>query len=191
MKGFVKTLVVLSAALPLAAIAQQHEQTRQGFGISFGIGAGSAATECDICDGGRETGASGYLRLGGYVRPDLFVAFESNGFVMSADGVDTTGGFYSAAVQWYPNVEKGFYIKGNLGLAGVVAEYDWGDEAEVSALGIGFGVGYDWRVGRNFSLTPYANIVFTGKGDIKFNGFSIGEKASFNLIQVGLGFTWH
>ncbi|PZN47979.1 MAG: hypothetical protein DIU65_16775 [Proteobacteria bacterium] len=189
MKNLVRVFIAMSAALPFAAMAQ-HEQTRQGFGISFGLGGGSGAVDCSGCDSDRETGASGYLRLGGYVRPDLFVAFESNGFVTSSDGADTTGGFYSVALQWYPNAEKGFYLKGNLGFAGLVEEYDF-DEFKVAAAGLGVGVGYDWRLGRNFSLTPYANVIFTGKGDVKFNGSSTGVKASFNLIQIGLGFTWH
>lgn len=124
------------------------------------------------------------------LRPDLFVAFESNGFTSSSDGIDTTGGFYSAALQWYPNVEKGFYVKGNLGVAAVLMEDD-SDEVTTGAPGLGLGIGYDFRLGRNFSLTPYANVVFTGKNDLKLNDSSTGVDASFSLIQIGLGFTWH
>src|SRR5690606_22847794 len=105
-------------------------------------GAGSANMDCDGCSSDRETGMSGYLRLGGHVRPDMFVGFESNGYVTSNDGVDTTGGFYSVALQWYPNVDKGFYLKGNLGVAGVLEE-DGIDEFEVAAFGAGLGIGYD------------------------------------------------
>ncbi len=56
---------------------------------------------------------------------------------------------------------------------------------------MGFGFGYDFRLGRNFSLPPFFNLVFSGRNDIKFNDASTGVNASFNLIQVGLGFTWH
>jgi hypothetical protein len=183
------TLLALLVTVPAAAMAQE-QQARQGFGISFGLGGGSAAVDCSGCDSERETGFSGYLRLGGYVRPDMFVAFESNGYVTSSEGIDTTGGFYSVALQWYPNAEKGFYVKGNLGVAGVVEEYG-SDELTVAAGGLGLGLGYDLRMGRNFSLTPYLNLVFTGNGDVKFNGDSTGVNAKFNLIQLGLGFTWH
>ncbi len=178
------------AFAPLAATAQEP-QARQGFGISFGLGGGSASVDCSGCDSDRESGFSGYLRLGGYVRPDLLVAFESNGYANSSEGVDVSGGFYSVALQWYPNVDKGFYIKGNLGIAGVVEDYDDGDEITVAAGGLGLGLGYDFRLGRNFSLTPYMNLVFTGNGDVKFNGDSTGIDAKFNLLQIGLGFTWH
>lgn len=184
------TISLLAALLAPGLAAAAEPQTRQGFGISFGLGGGKGDIDCNSCGLDGETGLSGYLRLGGYVRPDLFVAFETNGFTTSEDGVDTTGGFYSAALQWYPNVEKGFYVKGNLGIAGVVMEDDE-DEVTSGHLGLGLGVGYDFRLGKNFSLTPYLNVMFTSKNELKLNDQSTGVKASFSLAQIGLGFTWH
>lgn len=190
MKSVLRPIIALMVLVPLAATAQEPQE-RKGFGISFGLGGGSASVDCSGCNSDRETGFSGYLRLGGHVRPDLMVAFESNGYTKSSDGVDTSGGFYSVALQWYPNVEKGFYMKGNLGVAAVLEDYDDGDEFTVAAPGVGLGVGYDLRLGKNFSLTPYMNLVFTGNGDVKYNDSSTGVNARFNLIQIGLGFTWH
>ena len=43
--------LVMARSLPAAAEAQ-HPQTRQGFGISFGFGAGSAGLTCDDCPAG-------------------------------------------------------------------------------------------------------------------------------------------
>lgn len=181
--------VVLLSFLPSASAAQLA-QNREGFGISFGFGGGSGAAACDGCSGDRETGLSGYLRLGGYARPHVFVGFESNGYTKSLDGVDITGGFYQAVVQWYPNASTGFFVKGGAGLMAYL-ETDGIDEITASALGMSVGLGYDARVGRNFSLTPFANILFSAKSDAKFNGASTGLDASFNLVQIGLGFTWH
>jgi hypothetical protein len=186
-----RTLLAVAGLLVVPSLAvAQNPQTRSGFGISFGIGGGSGAAGCDGCTGDRETGPSGYLRLGGYVRPHVFIAFESNGYVKTMDGVDITGGFYQAVAQWYPNPVTGFYLKGGAGLMSYL-ETDGVDELTVSALGIGVGIGYDARVGTNFSLTPYANLLLSGKGDAKLNGFSSGFDVSFNLLQIGLGFTWH
>ncbi len=66
------------AALILAAPvhAQVHPQTRSGFTISFGVGAGSATFDCDGCDTDQQTARAGYLRIGGTVRPDLIIAGE-------------------------------------------------------------------------------------------------------------------
>ena len=183
---------VLTLTCSVAALAQSapRPQTREGFGISFGFGGGSAGSECDLCDDERSTGLSGYLRLGGHVKPNLFVGFESNGWVYSDNGVDETLGFYNAVVQFYPNAEKGFYLKGGLGLAAYMAT-DGIDELTTGALGLSLGTGFDIRMGKNFSLTPYANYMMSTKGDLNFNDESIGLKASSNLLQVGLGFTWH
>ena len=190
MHGVSRFAALLLLLAPFVASAQEAPRTREGFGISFGIGGGSGAADCGPCSGDRETGASGYLRLGGYIKPNMLLAFESNGYVKQKDGIDATGGFYSMVLQWYPNVATGFYVKGGLGLMGY-GETDGVDELTSSALGISAGAGYDFRVSKNFSLTPYGNILFSGKGDAKFNGTSTGIDASFNLIQVGLGFTWH
>lgn len=189
MKVAFKLAAALLVLVPSALVAQLP-QTREGFGISFGFGGGSGAAECDLCSSDRETGFSGYLRLGGYVRPHVLIAFESNGYVKTLDGYDISGGFYSAVVQWYPNPLTGLYLKGGAGLMAYL-ETDGVDEVTVSALGLGVGIGYDARVGKNFSLTPYANLLFSGKADAKFNSGSTGVDASFNLLQIGLGFTWH
>lgn len=183
-------LVLIGLTVFPAVASAQIPQTRSGFGISFGIGAGSGAADCDGCDGDRETGLSGYLRLGGYVRPHVFIGFESNGYTKTVDGFDITGGFYQGVVQWYPTPETGLYLKGGAGLMSYL-ETDGVDEITVSALGLGLGIGYDARLGRNFSLTPFANLLFSGKGEAKVNSFNSGFDASFNLLQFGVGFTWH
>ena len=175
--------------LPAIAIAQ-HPQTRQGFGISFGLGAGSASVSCDGCDSDRDTGGSGYLRIGGYISPSVMLAGESNGWTHTEEGVDETIGFLSAVAQWYPQPTTGFYLKGGLGFARAVAE-DNVDEVTTGGLAITLGTGYDFRVSRNFSLTPYVNYLRSFGGELEVNGTGTDVKANVDIIQVGLGFTWH
>ena len=150
---FVATLFL---ALAATASAQANPQTRQGFGISFGLGMGSAGLDCDECDDERETGLSGYLRIGGYLRPNLFLAGETNGWLKDSDGVNTQISFISAVAQWYPQPMTGFYLKGGLGFGTTSADDDI-DELEASGMGLQLGTGYDWRLAPNFSLTPYVN----------------------------------
>ncbi len=179
-------LVVLASGVAAA----QHAQTRDGFGISFGIGGGSAGVSCDGCGTDRENGLSGYLRLGGYVRPTLFVGGETNGFTKNVDGVDVAASFVSAVVQWYPQVSSGFYLKTGAGLA--VGSLDDGlDELSATGMGLTLGAGYDWRLTRNFSLTPYINYLRSVGAEAKFNGAGLGENLNVDVLQFGLGFTWH
>ena len=183
-------LVIASALFAGTLEAQGNPQTRQGFGISFGIGAGSAGVDCEVCPDDRETGLSGYLRIGGYLRPNLFLAGESNGWSKTEDGVEGQAGFLSAVAQWYPQPASGLFVKGGLGLATVSLEDDV-DEITSTGLGITVGGGYDFRVGRNFSLSPYINYLRGFGAQANLNGTSTDFDYNVNLLQFGLGFTWH
>jgi len=187
-----KTLALLAAFGPALASAQStgNPQTRQGFGISFGLGTGSAGVSCNSCTTDRTSGFSGYLRLGGYLKPNIFLGAESNGWVHSEDGVDETLGFLTGVAQWYPNVATGLYLKGGLGFAAYSAT-DGTDDLNATAPAITLGVGYDFRVGKNFSLTPFANYLKSMEGELKANDVSTGFNLSTNVFQFGLGFTWH
>ena len=187
-----RTLGTLTLALALslpAAAEAQHPQTRQGFGISFGLGAGSAGF-CDGCDEVGGTEFSGYLRLGGYLTPSIFLAGESNGWVGGGTGNEfdaSSMGAIMAVVQWYPMADKGLYLKGGLG-------YSYADPTtDISTSGFAgsAGAGYDLRLGRNFALTPYTNYLQQFGGTLTYTGgIDTGIDAKVHLFQFGLGFTW-
>lgn len=181
---------LLVAALSATAEAQSHPQTREGFGISFGVGAGSAGLDCDGCDFDREGAFSGYLRLGGYARPTLFIGGETNGWMKEEDGIDMQASFVSAVALWYPQPASGFYLKGGLGFSNTSLSDDV-LEIEASGLALSLGLGYDWRVTKNFSLTPYMNYLRSMGAEAKVNGTDSGETLTTDVLQVGLGFTWH
>lgn len=165
-------------------------QARQGFGISFGLGGGSAGVSCDGCSSDRTGSLSGYLRLGGYVNPGLFVGGESSGWVHNESSVDETISFLTAVVQWYPQPASGFYLKAGAGFSSASAD-DGFDEITAAGFGLTVGTGYDWRVTRNFSLTPYVNYLHTAGAELKANGAGTGFDANVSILQFGLGFTWH
>jgi hypothetical protein len=175
--------------LPVAASAQ-HPQTRQGFGISVGLGAGSASVSCDGCAGFGGTGLSDYLRLGGYARPNLFLAVETNAWF--ADAGDPSYNYIGAIMgvaQWYPNARQGWYIKGGIGYgySDLISDTYFGNVTP-SGLGVSVGAGYDWRVARNFALTPYLNYLrIVGGSAYDYPG---SPGAGVGLLQFGVGFTW-
>lgn len=189
-----KTLVLSALLLATSALAAEAQsaklpQTRQGFGISVGLGAGLGNIDCDGCDFDSETALSGYLRLGGYVKPNLFIGGETTGWMKDVEGADTQIGFINAVAQWYPQVEQGFYLKGGLGFARATAD-DGTNELRTSGPAFTLGAGYDWRLRTNLSLTPYLNYVRSTENDLEFNGLNIA-KASVNVLQFGIGLTWH
>jgi opacity protein-like surface antigen len=185
-------LPAISLALITApAVAQDRRpQNREGFGISFAVGAGSAELSCGACESDRETGLSGYLRIGGYIGPRLLLAGESHGWTKSEGGVDHAMGFYTMTAQWYPSETSGFYLKGGVGLSRYQAETDLG-EISGNSTGSVLGFGYDFRVGTRFSLTPFFNYLKSGDLDLEFDGIGLGLDVSSNVYQAGLGFSWH
>jgi hypothetical protein len=168
------TLLLSLAATPAAA---QHAQTREGFWFGVGMGVGSLG--CSTCGGDRTNGASGYLKLGGTLSPHFLLGVETNGWYKSESGVSLTHGNLSGAAFWYPSLTSGFFAKAGVGYAQLHANTSLGS-GTTSGFGVLAGLGYDFRVGGNTSITPVANW-FRGS----FDG------GSSNVFQLGLGVTLH
>jgi len=186
--AYVTTGMLLLSA---SAQAQSRAQQRDGLAISFGLGGGSATVTCPGCTTPpRETGASAYLRIGDAITPSLVISGETNGWAKTINGDDVKMGSLMAVAQWYPKVTSGFYLQAGAGLG---SYQETGVGIDDKALGGAFqaGLGYDLRVGRNFSLTPYASYVTMAHADVKSGGASTGATMGSNNMQYGIGFTWH
>jgi hypothetical protein len=187
-----------AAALILAgspAFAQSAPTSpRQGFTVSFGLGAGSADFSYEGGTTGRIGGPSGYLRLGGAVAPSLVIAGETHGWTRTDGSLTSHVGYLMAVAQWYPNASGGFHLLGGLGVGAVRQEDSdpaFGGVLESFGGALQLGAGYDMRMTRGFSLTPYINFLGLGGGEPKFNGSNMGGSLSANVAQFGLGFSWH
>ena len=85
-------------------------------------------------------------------------------------------GTATAAIHYYPSKTGGLFLTGGLGLAVFTVE----DVDTETDLGLVIGGGWDLRVGRNISISPFLNIF----------GGSINS-ATVSTIQVGAGITFH
>jgi hypothetical protein len=156
--------------------AQGHPQTRRGFWITAGLGAGSRG--CEGCDD-RQGGVAGQIALGGTITPRFQLGATSNVWVRENDDVTSSQSGLMALAKFYPSARGGFYMQGGLGIGQLKAQRRNVSVTEdgTSAL---LGIGYDLRVARNFSVTPFANVV---------GGSFDGSTANFN--QLGFSLTWH
>jgi hypothetical protein len=146
---------------------------RQGLWFNAGLGVGSLG--CENCDGQRENGLSGGLSLGGTINDRLLVGVGTTGFTKSVEGETLTVGTLDARVRFYPSRTKGFFVNGGLGLGSM--RLDGESEIGVGAM---LGVGWDIRVGKNVSLTPF------------WNGFAMSNSnVDANVGQLGIGVTIH
>ena len=176
MRSLVLALTLITSA-SLPAAAQGNPQTRQGFFINFGFGAASLG--CDDCDDeDRLNGVNFQLRAGGTLSQRLLIGGEVNGFTKSENDATLTVTHFGPVMQFYPSAQGGFFLKGGLGLATVEVEVG-SFSVESNGFGLTLGLGFDARVGRNFALTPYF--------DILASNYDGGD---LNQVAIGLGFTW-
>ena len=176
MSRSMRLLAVLSLAFLTMPSLSSGQETREGFFIGAGLGWGSLG----VSDGeGRESAASGYLKLGGTLNDQVLLGAESNAWVKDEGGVSMTVTSVTAIIQFYPSPTSGFFLKGGAGFSTTSISF-WGLTVEETGLGLIGGLGYDQRLGTNFSLSPYANYVR--------NSYDGG---STNVMQLGVGVTWH
>jgi hypothetical protein len=182
MSSLMRRTFTFAAGLALVALtagtaAAQHPQVRDGFWFSGGLGYGSLG--CDDCDG-RVGGLSGGLSLGGTLNEHWLLGVGTTGWYRSEDGSTLTVGTLDARARFYTSASGGFFLTGGLGLGTISASVDgFGSDSEVG-FGLMLGLGYDFRVGDNLSLTPF------------WNGFAVRSgDADANVGQLGLSLTVH
>ena len=173
--------ITFPASTPLFAAAEQgssaaRPHTREGFWFSGGLGVGSLG--CEDCDE-REISLGADLAIGATVNSHLLIGGGLSGWSKEEDGLTLTVATLEARVRVYPRATSGFFLVGGIGLGTVQASYDDFDENE-SGLGLTLGLGWDIRVGRNVSLTPY----WTGTGVST-------DDSDLNFGQIGLSVTIH
>jgi hypothetical protein len=170
-------LLVFAVATPGSA---QKPQTREGFWIGFGFGYGGLDITCDGCEVDRESGVSGYLKLGGSLSQNVLLGVQTLGWYKDIEGVDFSQGSLTGNIWWYPSATGGFWLTGGAGLSRLEVDAGpLGSESESGFAALG-GLGYDIRVGRNISIVPSGTWQF---------GFYDGGGA--NVLQLALGITFH
>lgn len=189
-------IAIIATTLALSATARdalaQRPQTRQGVNVSFGLGGGSAGIRCDGCTRGREGGNLFYLNIGGTITPRLTIGGELNGFGRTSNEEDLTIAAVMAVGHFYPRATSGFFVTTGVGLTNTLIENRL-DRTSVTASGFGVeaGLGYDVRLGRNFSLSPYAQYVTSFSNQVMYSGVAAPGRINADYVHIGLGFTWH
>ena len=169
------------AAATVAGTAQAQRRApnasgREGFWISGGLGYGSLG--CDGCDS-RTGGVSGGLALGGTISPHWLLGVGTSGWTKEEQGARLTVAEIDARVRFYPSATGGFFLTGGLGYGSITGSVGGFSSTENGAGAI-LGMGYDVRIARNMSVTPY------------WNAYAMkNSNTDANVGQIGLALTWH
>ena len=182
----VKNVGKLVAALAIAAVSvattaqaqrgTQNTNTRDGLWISGGLGYGSLG--CDGC-GSREGAISGNFAIGGTISPRFLLGVGTAGWTKSEQDARLTVAEIDARIRFYPQTRGNFFLTGGIGAGSVTGSFGTLSNTE-TGFGAIVGMGYDIRVTRNYSVTPYWN-AYGMKND----------NTDANVGQVGIAVTWH
>ena len=159
---------------PVAPVgtAARDSHTRKGAWFSIGMGFGSLG--CDGCDV-RLNGLSGGLSVGSAITDRFMLGVGTTGYSRSIDGDLLTVGTVDGRIRFYFTKAGGGHLNFGLG----VGTLSYAGDTEVG-LGLMLGLGWDFRIGKNVSITPF------------WNGFAMSNSSvDANVGQLGIGFTWH
>lgn len=172
-----RALVLLTLLAVLAPDAMaQRPQTRDGFWFSIGVGGGSLG--CKDCEE-RENGGAGTLAFGGKLSNTVLLAGSANGWTKTVDGATLTVGLVAVESRFYPRAAGGFFLKAGAGIGSVDLSIGSATFSETGA-GILAGLGYDIRVGRMISITPW----------LQWFGIEY-DPGNANVAQLGIALTIH
>ncbi|HUF28767.1 MAG TPA: hypothetical protein VMM18_17430 [Gemmatimonadaceae bacterium] len=194
MGRFTSTLVIaalLSLTTTDALHAQAEQGSRSGFGLSLGLGMGSAGVTCEGCEEFEEdrmNGISGYLRIGGYASPRFFAGVEGTGWMHNSDGLERRIAALSVVFVGYPSETTGFFVRSGFGGIRAVIEDTNNNVAVGTGLTWQIGVGYDIPFGA-VALTPYVTFVNSMEVGLNINEVSTGFNLNPNILQYGLAIT--
>ncbi len=187
--------LLLLLMLVLASLADaQRPQVRRGFWMVSGAGIGHTTSDCEQCDvRQQETGSYLSLALGGTVGRNVLVGAEMNSWHRGLeDGDESLLGVFTV-VQWYPWYARGLHLRTGVGWSYARSGFEIGEVAGTTdklGLGLRFGAGWDFRVGRMVSISPFLGIHIAALGDTESRGGTLRNLLSSSR-QVGVGVTVH
>ncbi len=170
-------VAVPPSSRPSSLDASKSTVIRSGFWFNLGLGYG--VFSCDVCDGSLG-GVSGNLALGGTITPRFLLGVGTTGWVKSEEGVTLSAGTLDARMRFYPSTTGNFFLTAGVGVGSVSLDLAQYGSFTETGVGVVLGLGYDFRVGKNASITPF------------WNGIGIQTPDEIVSVgQIGIGFTLH
>ena len=177
------TSSVVIVCMTAGSAGAQNPPERNGFFLGFNLGGGSAGVSGDS---DRLGGTDLNLRLGGAIKDDLLLGLEISSWIRDESGTTVFFDAYTAALTFFPG-NKGFFLRGGVGIGSTSFETDLGGGVTASKDESGFGAmaaaGYEWRLTKKFALGPQIEFVYLNIGG------DLVDTANF--VDATLGFNWY
>lgn len=163
--------LILGVTLSAFQASAQRDDPHKGFWLSFGAGGGWM---------GDERSAVTYFRMGG--TPNKRVLFGGQVLHWWQDedtqhsSVTATFAIYPAyKTTRQPGLMREFFIKGGFGVA---TSHRFRDDE--TGLGLNLGTGFDFRLGKNFFVTPNLDYCI-----------DLFDESTYTSLLFSLGLSWH
>ena len=180
-----------SLALALLTATSLGAQSAPLRTVTFdaGLGGGHASGNCENCIPHGASAASGFLRLGRVITPELIASLEWARWSRPQFGSQSRFDFLTVGAQWYPISGSGFSMRYAMGY-GKSSYAQMVDPSvyrtERSGFAYNAGAGYDVRVSDRIIVGPFATVNSIAKGEARVNGQVAPYEVSTGLIQYGL-----
>ncbi len=167
------------SASPAPARAQAEDAAwRHGFWFAGGAGYGSLGSSDDWSIP-RESGGSASISMGGTLSQHVQLGGGVDVWAKSQNGVKMSVGTVTALARLYPWARGGLYVVAGLGGSTEIVSAP-GLSGSTTGVGAALGLGYDIRVGRSVSLSPY------------YMGAGVSNNVeNVNFAELGLGVKIH
>lgn len=200
MRSSLVALLLGVAAAPLAAQDIRPYSAgpeRAGFWWGIGLGAAKADYKCPTCTNvDPDNFPMLDIHLGGTLSPKWTLGFEltggqKDGAFGNPPAITSTVGDANISAYFYPSAAGNFWLQG--GLTGAVyEEKQASNKVTAAGGGVTAGLGYDFRIGRNMSLTPSIRGVWGSKSDVKDqDNNTVATDFQLTTIQAGVSLIWH
>jgi outer membrane autotransporter protein len=149
-------------------------------------------------------GAVFQFAIGGSPTPGLVIGGMLLGHAFAEPEVEIDGSSEEASdttfsvsgigpfLQYYFDPKSGFYLQGFIGYVSAQTRYEIaGDEYEsedTTGAGFGFGLGYDFWVGDQWSIGPEARLLYA---NVEYSGDGPDEKATLVIPSLSFAATFH
>ncbi len=182
-------LSLLAVALVPSSIAGQAPET-DGVWYGVGVGYGMTMLNCGICTDQIRTGPSAQLKAGGKVSQSVLLGVETTGWMKRLEEVNQFVFSIHATGYLYAGGTPGLFLKGGVGPTWFNANEVDGD-GDLGSMGwsIQFGIGYEARLNRTMTLSPYVNVVGSGFGELSIDDEVASDQFGVAQAQIGLSFT--
>jgi hypothetical protein len=193
-------LTILTTLLCVSTAGAQRPHLREAFWGGVGLGYGSADASCEQCFSfPRDGGGIASVKLGYTVSDRVLIAGDVLAWIGSRAGTTVVMANITLATSLYLERASGLFVKAGVGSSMYrEPEHVGTDQVERGLSGAGpgiiLGVGNDFRVGNNASLTAAVDFIYGWVGAVYDRSHSyapIRTRQAQNLLSVTLGVTFH